>query len=414
MAPATDTPRRRGGNHPKEKVMNRTTIRATLAMTAIASLSLTACGGDEEGGGDGGGPIKLGVIADLTGATGDVGKPYNEGMMAYIEHVNSEGGIEGRKIEAMSNDYAYEVPKAEELYKQYLNDDVVAIQGWGTGDTEALHGRVASDKLPFMSGSFAESLTDPGEAPYNFVVAPTYSDQMRIALNWIADDAGGDAQVAVLHHDSPFGQAPVEDGKKWIDEKGLGLGYQSYAMPAGSANYVGVLQQAKSQGAKYVVIQNVASPAAQVAKDIKAQGLDMKVVCLNWCSNEGFITTAGDAAEGHMMVQPFAPMSAGKDGHKEITEAVDGADGKSVAWVQGWAVMDVMAQGMEKVIKDGNELTGENIKAALESMGEIDTKGLIGDGTVQFSEDSHRGSDSAGVYQVKDGKLAEVTAGATP
>src|SRR5690606_3646542 len=145
---------------------------------------------------------------------------------------------------------------------------------------------------PFMSGSFAESLTDPEEAPYNFVVAPTYSDQMRVALNWINEDSGGGAEVAVFHHDSPFGTAPVADGEAWVSEEGLDLGYQAYAMPGGQQNYVGLLSQAQSQGAEYIVIQNVASPAAQVAKDIAAQNLDMKIVCLNWCGNELFIDTA--------------------------------------------------------------------------------------------------------------------------
>ena len=60
------------------------------------------------------GDIVLGILADLTGATADVGKPYNEGMLAYIDHLNSEGGIKGKKINALSEDYAYKVPNAEE------------------------------------------------------------------------------------------------------------------------------------------------------------------------------------------------------------------------------------------------------------------------------------------------------------
>ena len=171
---------------------------------------------------DGGdkGPIKLGVIADLTGATADVGTPYNEGMLAYVDWANAKGGVEGRKIEAMSKDYAYKVPAAEEQYKKYVAANAVAIQGWGTGDTEALRKKVAHDSLPFMSASYAEVLTDPKQSPYNFVVAPTYSDQMRVALNWIAKDAGGKAEVAVFHSDSPFGTAPLADGQEWIAEKG--------------------------------------------------------------------------------------------------------------------------------------------------------------------------------------------------
>ncbi|RIK17197.1 MAG: branched-chain amino acid ABC transporter substrate-binding protein [Acidobacteria bacterium] len=401
--------------------MNRTRI-SLVAAVAAASLGLSACGGGGDGGDggdDAGAPIKIGIIADLTGATGDVGTPYNEGMLAYIDYRNADGGIDGHPIEAMSNDYAYEVPKAEQLYKQYVNDGAVAIQGWGTGDTEALRTKVANDELPFMSGSFAEVLADPEESPYNFVVAPTYSDQMRVALNWINEDSGGSGEVAVFHHDSPFGEAPVADGEAWVEEKGYDLGYQAYAMPGGSANYVGLLSQAKSQGAKYIVIQNVASPAAQVAKDIKDQGLDMKIVCLNWCGNELFIATAGaEAAEGHILVQPFAPVTSEKPGHETIASYLEGEgesiDDKGAAWVQGWSVMDVMAQGLAKVLEDGDEVTGPALREALETMGAIDTQGLIGDGTVEFSADSHRGSTSTGVYKAEGGKMVEVEAGATP
>lgn len=394
---------------------------AGIALVTTAALTLAACGGGGEGAGgaDSEEPIPIGIIADLTGATGDVGTPYNQGMLAYIDWRNAEGGIEGRQIEAASNDYAYEVPRAEQLYKQYVNDGVVAVQGWGTGDTEALSASVGNDELPFMSGSFAEPLTDPEEAPYNFVVAPTYSDQMRVALNWIAEDAGGPSEVAVFHNDSPFGTAPVADGQTWIEEQGLDLGYASYPMPAGSQNFVGLLSQAQSQGAEYVVIQNVASPAALVARDILSQSLDMTIVCLNWCANELFIDTAGaDAAEGHVLIQPFAPLSAQREGHAAITSYLqeEGIDPETIgtSYVQGWYVMHVMAEAMAATLADGQDLTGPNLREALETMGPIDTGGVIGEGPVEFSAESHRGSTSTGIYQAQDGEMVELDPGATP
>lgn len=405
------------------------TIRRSGLVAAVAALALglSACGGNGDGDGDGasgggggaagGDPIKLGVIADITGATGDVGGPYNKGMLAYIDWKNAEGGIDGRKIEAASNDYAYEVPKAEQLYKQYVNDGVIAVQGWGTGDSEALHTKVAADELPFMSASYAEALTNPEEAPYNFVVAPTYSDQMRVALNWISEDAGGDAEVAVFHHDSPFGQAPVADGEAWIGEKGYGLGYKAYPMPGGVPNYVGLLSQAQSQGAKYVVVQNVAGPASQLAKDIKDQGLDMTIVCLNWCANELFVTSAGEAAEGHVLVQPFAPLALDKPGHATIKEYIaDKGINESevgISWVAGWVTMDAMAQGIEKALEDG-EADGPAIKEALETMGEINVGDLVGGGNIEFSTESHRGATGTGVYQVEGGEMVELEGAATP
>ncbi len=392
-----------------------------LATATVMTLAVSACGGGDSSSGAGGdqaSPIKVGIIADLTGATGDVGTPYNEGMLGYIDWINAEDGVDGRSIEGMSNDYAYKVPAAEELYKKYVADGAEVIQGWGTGDSEALRAKVAADKLPFMSASYAEVLTDPAESPYNFVVAPTYSDQMRVALNWIAQDAAGPAEVAVFHNDSPFGTAPLADGEKWIADKGLQLGFKAYPMPK-TPNFVGLLSQAKAQGAKYIVVQNVSSPAAQVAKDIASQRLDMKLVCLNWCSDELFITTAGAAnAEGAIMVQPFAPPSADKPGHADIETYLQSKGSslqeKGLHYVQGWYTMHVMAKGLEQALAGGEELTGESIRTALETMPAVDTGGVVGTGEVKFSADSHRGSTGSGIYEVKGGVMTEVAANQSP
>jgi len=376
----------------------------------------TSAGGPEAAKKQGGsGNIVIGVLADLTGATADVGRPYNEGMLGYVDNLNAAGGIRTRKVVAMSEDYAYKVPSAEEKYKKYVQAKVVAIQGWGTGDSEALRGKVKGDELPFMSASYAEVLTDPKQSPYNFVVAPTYSDQMRVALDQIAE-AQPDAQVAVFHHDSPFGNAPIADGQQWIKDKGYKLGFKAYPMKGGATDYVGLLQQARSQGAKYIVIQNVSSPAATVARDLAAQKLGMKIICLNWCSDELFIKLAGPAAEGHMMIQPFAPPSAPKPGHQPVSDYAKSKgfslEQKGLHYVQGWYTMHIMTKGIEKVLADGDELTGPNLRAALESMPPVDTGGVIG--PVRFTADSHRGATASGVYKVEKGAMVEVAANVTP
>src|SRR5262249_13591907 len=198
--------------------------------------------------------------------------------------------------------------------------------------------------------------------------------------------------------------------------KGYKLGYKEYAMKGGATDYVGLLQQAKDQGAKYIVIQNVSSPAATVARDLAAQKLDMKIVCLNWCSDELFIKLAGPAAEGHWMVQPFAPPSVNKPGQESVkkytsSKGID-LEAKGLHFVQGWYTMHVMAKGIEKVLTDGKPLTGPNLRAALETMGPVDTGGVIG--PVQFSAESHRGATASGVYKVDGGKMVEVAAAVTP
>ena len=383
---------------------------------AAASLLLSACGGGDATDADSEDPIKIGGIMDQSGATGDVGAPYSEGMVAYVDYINENGGINGREIDADVNDYAYEIPQAEDLYRRYVNDGAVAIMGWGTGDTEALRTRVANDELPFISGSFSEELTELENSPYNFLIAPTYSDQMRVALNYIAEQSDGETRVAVLHNDSPFGTSPVADGEAWIEEQGLEIDFSSHPIPSGTTNFTGLLSQVSD--AEYIIVQDVAAPASQLARDIESQGTDQTIVCLNWCSSELFVTSAGDAAEDHMMIQPIAPLSAEKPGHEPIVEYLEAnggnADEEVVSYVQGWYAMHVMAEGIRHTLDEGKDLTGPNIRESLETMGPVDTGEVIGDGTVEFSPESHRGTVYSNIYTVEDGILVEVESGVQP
>lgn len=403
-------------------------LRKLGAAVAALALLLAACGGGDDGAapadGDGGEngagsgePVVIGGIFDLSGPTGDVGTPYSEGARDYVEWRNSEqDGVGGRPLELEWQDYAYDVATAEQLYSQYSSGEAVAIQGWGTADTEALRGLVTDDELPYMSASWAETLIDPAETPYNFVVGATYSDQMRVALQWIAQDAGGPAEVAVFHNDSPFGESPIADGQAYIDEQGLDHGYESYPMPGGATDFVGELSRAQQQGAEYIVIQNVASPAAQLARDVQAQGLDMQIVCLNWCSGEIFIELASDAAEGVVGVHPFSPPSSDAEGLAPIADFLEAngssLDDKDIFYVQGWYTVHVMAEAIAQIAESGEEVTGPAIRETLETMEPVDMGGVSE--PVDFTADSHRGMSGSNLYRMEGGELTVMEQGVTP
>ncbi len=384
-----------------------------LALGVVFTLLVAACGG---GGSSSSEPIEVGAIFDLTGPTGDVGTPYADGVRDYVEWANGEGGIDGRQIDLKWQDYQYKVDTAEQLYSQYVSEGIVAFMGWGTGDTEALRTRITEDEIPFMSASYSEGLTDGAATPYNFVVATSYSDQMRIALKWISENYDGHAEVAVFHHDSPFGLSPVADGAAYIQANGLDIGYADYAMPGGATDYLAELTQAKSQGVTHIIVQNVSSPAALLARDVKGQGLGVQMICLNWCADEGFVNLAADAAEGVMGVLPWAPPSSGDPGFKTPEDFFAGKGGDaasmSLHYTQGWYTMAAMANAIEQVLKDGNDLTGPNIKAALESMSGFDTGGVSFE--IGFSPALHKGMPGAGIYEVEGGTWTRVVAEMTP
>ena len=79
--------------------------------------------------------IKVGGIFDLTGITSDVGKPYAQAVRDYVALTNAGGGINGKKIKLIDVDYGYKIPEAVSAYKRMKEEQVVLINGWGTGET---------------------------------------------------------------------------------------------------------------------------------------------------------------------------------------------------------------------------------------------------------------------------------------
>src|SRR5512139_3021784 len=68
-------------------------------------------------------PIKIGGVFDLSGATSDVGVPYADGVRDYVAYLNQKGGINGRQVNLIYEDYAYDLKKAETLYNRLAKDE---------------------------------------------------------------------------------------------------------------------------------------------------------------------------------------------------------------------------------------------------------------------------------------------------
>ena len=360
--------------------------------------------------------IRVGAIFDLTGPTSDVGNPYADGARAYVDWVNSEGGFGGMTVELLWEDYAYSVPNAEDLYTQFVDQGVVAFSGWGTGDSEALRGRIAEDQIPFVSASYSAALNDPNDtAPYNFLVGTTYSDQLVIMLQYMMSEweGGGNAladmKVAFFHHDSPFGTSPLADGEAVADEAGVAT--VRVAMPRGATDLSAELENADTQlgGMTHIIIQNVSSPAALLLRNAAEIGISefVQIGCLNWCSDEILVELAGDAAEGVLGALPFGPHSVDVPGLENPGAWLE-ANGSTLAetslhFTQGWWSMAVLLEGVRQVVESGDELTGANVKAALESLSDFSTGGVTSD-TITFSADDHRGNRSLIIFSVQMGE----------
>ncbi len=57
-------------------------------------------------------PIVVGHLADYTGPTSDVGKPYGQGVADALTYINKNGGVNGQPLKFETVDYSYNAPRA--------------------------------------------------------------------------------------------------------------------------------------------------------------------------------------------------------------------------------------------------------------------------------------------------------------
>ncbi len=357
-------------------------------------------------------PIKIGGIFDITGATGDVGTPYAQGAKAYVRWINSKGGVNGRPLELIDIDYQYKIPQAVEAYKKLVNvDKVVAIMGWGTGDTEAMREFIAADKIPYVSGSYSEGLLNIQQSPYNFLVAASYSDQARIVLKWIKDnwkDNSRPPRVALLYNDTGFGKSHLQDAKDYAKQIGVDI-VDEQVIALNVLDATPQLSNMKLKAPDFGILQYTSNATSVILKDSKKLGINTQYIGLNYAADEIVVRLAKEAAEGYIGVIPFAfPYETGVPGLKDVEEGfameVKKLSDLNQKHIQGWVSMAVLVEGIRRA---GDTVTGETIRKGLETMSSWDTGGLAA--PVTFTSQSHRGSEKVKLSQVKDGKFVPLT-----
>jgi branched-chain amino acid transport system substrate-binding protein len=370
-------------------------MRKTLILTA--ALVLTAFGSALAAD-----TITVGGIFDMTGATADVGKDYATGAMAAAKFINDKGGVNGKKIELKPADYAYQIPQATSLYKGYKDDGIFVIQGWGTGDTNALKELVNKDQVVYFSASYDGGLTDPTKTPYNFFVGTDYNTSIGLAMQFVKEQGG--KKVVFIYPDHPYGKNPIPAGKEAAAKQGLEIGPDEN-VPLNAKDATSQLLSMKKFDPDWAWIGGTTASAAVIIKDAAKLGLNTKFIVNVWGFNENTLKLAGDSANDRAFgMAPFAMFGDNVPAMKDLVAA--GGNDHIVPFVQGWTAMMVMWEGLKRADKAG-KLNGPGLKEALETITDFDTGGLTA-APVTFSPTDHRPNTKLYVYKISGGKLVKV------
>jgi branched-chain amino acid transport system substrate-binding protein len=152
--------------------------------------------------------IRIGNTMPYSGpasAYGVIGKT----IAAYFAKVNTEGGINGRKINFISYDDGYNPQKTVELTKKLVEEDKVLLifAGLGTPTSAATRPYLNSNKVPQLFVASGASMWDqPRDFPWTFGFQPSYQTEAHIYAQYLLERHPSGGKIAVLYQDDDFGK----------------------------------------------------------------------------------------------------------------------------------------------------------------------------------------------------------------
>ena len=179
-------------------IAKRALLRGVLACGALLLASAPAL--TQQGPGVTDNEIRLGSWMPLTGPIAAYGVPHRSGMEAYLNMVNDQGGVKGRKFVLIVEDNN-NLPQrtAAAARKLVSRDNVLAIASpFGTVQSAAAFEYLFTEaKVPLLNpyGGAMDWYTPPKENLFGALTL--YENQARALGRWAAKD--GHKNILVLH-----------------------------------------------------------------------------------------------------------------------------------------------------------------------------------------------------------------------
>jgi len=356
--------------------------------------------------------IKIGSIADHTGPTSNIGVVMVEAYRIFFRHINDEGGINGRKIKLVAEDSRYSIPASIAAFKKLLfKDQMLALLGpVSIGETKVLFRHIEKEKIPTLPWAPDESVMKPYKR-YVFPTSGFYDNEWGVTLDYIVNKLKAkNPKIAMATVDVESGKVVRASAVAWAKSYGLKLHHET--IPISAIDVTSQVLSMKRAGVTHILIHHVAPGAAAVLKDMKKFDLDVPMFGTSATCTEDVIRIAGDASKNYVGASPYSSWyekSPGMAKVRKISLKYNPGAEKSYSiksYSMGWVIPEILCEGLRRA---GKDLDGEKLVAALETIKDLNTKGICG--LITYTPTMHYGLNYNKLFKAdpKSGKLIPIT-----
>jgi branched-chain amino acid transport system substrate-binding protein len=234
-------------------------LAANLPLTAQAQKKYDVGASDTE--------IKIGNLMPYSGpasAYGIMGKT----MTGYFSKINASGGINGRKVNFITTDDAYNPAISVEQTRKLVEQDEVLLMfgSLGTAQNIAVQRYLNAKKIPqLFVNSGATRFGDPKNFPWTMGWVPTYHAEGHLYARHIMATKPN-AKIAVLMQNDDFGKDYMKGFTDGLGERGKRMLVQHLTHEVTDPTIDSQMVTFKSSGADVFVIITTPKFAAQTLR----------------------------------------------------------------------------------------------------------------------------------------------------
>ena len=177
----------------------------SLLAALLVISGLTACAAETEEAPD---VIKIGVNLELTGDVSVYGVPERNAFEQAVSEVNAQGGIDGKLVELVIYDNAYDQAKAVQNTEKLIEDGVVAILGSATSGMTMAIAPLAKDNglVVFTPSGTNSAVTMDGDVVNPYVFRSCFIDpfQGQVLANFASNDLAASKVVIMVNNGSEY------------------------------------------------------------------------------------------------------------------------------------------------------------------------------------------------------------------
>lgn len=382
--------------------MFQNALKKSIVLAAIALASSMASAAD---------PIRIGSVLSVSGPAAFLGDPELKTLQMYVEKINAEGGVLGRKLELVHYDDGSDAGKANTFTKRLIESDKVdiLIGGTTTGATMAMAPLVDKASLPFISLAGAVVVIDPVK---KWVFKTPHTDRMAAEKVFEDMKKRGITKVGLLSETSGFGASGRKETQAVAAKYGITLVADETYGPKDTDITAQLTRIKNVPGVQAVFVFGLGQGPAVVTKNYGQLGMTaLPMYQSHGVASDEYLKLSGKAAEGVRLPTPALLIANGlpaADAQKAVVTGYDKSfkdKYKVEPSTFGGYALDALNLSVDAIKRAGGT-DREKVRAALEN-----TRGFVGTtGVFNMSPTDHMGLDLSAfrMVEVKNGDWVQL------